>query len=610
MRILTAAYWILPSLFCLILYWHGLGAWFRADDFAWLNLSASVDNWRDLWEAIFSFKAQGTIRPLSERGFFILFDKLFGWNALPFRICVFLTQVANLVLISSITTRLTGSRLAGFLAPIFWTANNTLAVVMAWNSAYNQALCAFFLLLAFHFLLKYIETGEPRYNAWQWATFLVGFGALETNAVYPIIAASYTFLCARKYFRRTLPLFIPSLVFVVVHRLTAPPPDLALYVMHFDAAMLRTLGTYWLWSLGPTRLPMYYVFPALAAAAAAVILTAGLLGLVAWQTARKKFLPLFLLLWFVITLAPVLPLRDHITEYYPFIPTIGLCMLGATAFSIRVSLRASAIATVLAAIYLAASIPITHLATKWFYTRSQEARKLVQGVVRARELHPGKAILLDGVNANLFGNAVLDQPFRGLGIQDVYLTPGSESAIGIRPEFGDVADFVLPPDPTLRALNSDKVVVYSVTGERLRNITSSYEQSAPARLARRTPRRVDAGNPLMEHLLGPTWYPRDNTHRWMPGQATVRLGGPRTAAEKLYLTGHCPSAPIQLRVTADGFPLSPGMARSSEFTLEFAFPPSLVGKESVELSISVNRTIRPPSDGRELGLAFGIFEVR
>ena len=41
------------------------------------------------------------------------------------------------------------------------------------------------------FLLRYVESGNPRYNLCQWIAFLLGFGALETNIVYPALAAAY-----------------------------------------------------------------------------------------------------------------------------------------------------------------------------------------------------------------------------------------------------------------------------------------------------------------------------------------------------------------------------------------------------------------------------------
>ena len=90
-------YWLVPPVWCLALYWQGLFTWFQADDFAWLNLQ--VHSWNDLWKALFTPQAQGTVRIWSERLFFIVFKVLFGIHAAPFRIWVFLTQIANLLLI-------------------------------------------------------------------------------------------------------------------------------------------------------------------------------------------------------------------------------------------------------------------------------------------------------------------------------------------------------------------------------------------------------------------------------------------------------------------------------------------------------------------------------
>ena len=154
------AYWTIPSLLCLALYWLGLKSWFFQDDFAWLNLSQTIYSPDTFWKAMFAPMAQGTIRPWSERGFFLLFYSLFGLEALPFRIWVFLTQFANLVLLTSLTCRITKSRLAGFLAPILWLANSALSTPMTWTSSYNQVLCAFFLLLAFRLFVEYTETGK------------------------------------------------------------------------------------------------------------------------------------------------------------------------------------------------------------------------------------------------------------------------------------------------------------------------------------------------------------------------------------------------------------------------------------------------------------------
>ncbi|MEP6717354.1 MAG: hypothetical protein ABJC09_17420, partial [Terriglobia bacterium] len=148
-----------PVVFLLVLYQEGLRTWFVADDFAWLGLLRQVHSFRDLLRALFEPAAQGTIRPWSERGFFLLFESLFGLDPLPFRVMVFATMAANLWLLGWIMRMITGSRLAGLVAQICWVASASLATIMSWTSAYNEALCAFFLLLALALFCRFAEKG-------------------------------------------------------------------------------------------------------------------------------------------------------------------------------------------------------------------------------------------------------------------------------------------------------------------------------------------------------------------------------------------------------------------------------------------------------------------
>src|SRR5258708_40040175 len=82
-------YWVLPPLVSVILYWACLTTWFRSDDFAWLAFHQHLSGWRELLSALFAPAAQGTIRPWSERLFFLAGFRLFGLHALPFHIVLF-----------------------------------------------------------------------------------------------------------------------------------------------------------------------------------------------------------------------------------------------------------------------------------------------------------------------------------------------------------------------------------------------------------------------------------------------------------------------------------------------------------------------------------------
>jgi hypothetical protein len=619
-RVVQVGYWTIPSLLCLAIYWFGLRAWFQQDDFAWLRLDEQLRNTGNLWALLFEPRAQGTIRPLSERAFFLVFYRLFGLDALPFRIVVFLTQFANLVLLSSIAWRLTRSRAAGFLAPVLWVANSSLATVMSWTSAYNQVLCAFFLLAAFWSLLLYVETGKRRYLALQWGMFLLGFGALEINVVYPAIAAAFVFLTARKYLRSTLFLFLPSLIYAFVHFHYAPTPVSGPYRMHWDLSMFRSLRRYWAWAMGPLRLDVAGInLPHELVALATLVLTAGILGFVLVQIRKKDRLPAFLLLWFLLLLAPVLPLREHLSDHYLTMPTIGLAVLAACGLVEAWKSRwfVKTVAVSMAVLYLASSVAVGRAVTQWRYQRSRVSRNLVMGLVRAHELHPDQVILLTGVSSDLFWSTFLDKAPR-LVVPDVYLTPGSEEVIQAHPELGGVADYLLSSPVVIRALEEYRAQVYDAGGDRLRNVTTSFQKTARARWGQEELGwRVDVGNPLFSNQLGPTWYPIDNAVRWMPKRATVVLRGPAAAGARLFLTGYCSApvvktAPLKLAVSVDGAAVGQGVVTKPEaaFELSFPVPPQAVGKSKIEVAIELDRTFRLPSDGRELGLTFGTISIR
>ena len=618
-RLASAACWIVPPLFCLWVYWLGLKTWFYQDDFAWLHLRLEIPERLSLWSALFSPMAQGTIRPWSERAFFMGFSSVFGLEALPFRLWVFLTQCGSLILLNSLTRKLSGSRLAGLLAPVLWTAHSALATPLAWTSAYNQVLSGCFLLGALYLLVRFVETGRVRYFAAQWAVFLLGLGAHEVNVVYPALAGAYTLLAARRHFFKTLPMLIPAAAYVWLHYHAAPPAVSGTYGLYLDAAMLATLWRYWQWALGPAMLEQAALLPRWVAPAGTALLSVSLLAFALWKLGRRRWTAVFPLAWFVITLAPVLPLREHLTDYYLTVPLAGLAMLGgwglAEAASRQWPWRAAA--ALLAGIYLLSCLPQARAWTRFRFERSREVRTLVLGVGRAHQLHPGKAILLAGVSDDLFWRGVFDLPFRLVGNPEVYLTPESQATIQAHPEFGEVSDYVLPGKVALEALDRGEVLVYQVGPARLRNATGWYREVARRLWTAEEPRWVVAGNRLFARQLGPEWGDVERGFRWMPREATVRLGGPVRPGQRLVLRGYCPAGllaqgPARLAVYAGGQPLGAAELRQPEAHFEAAFPlpDTLVGSPLMTITLELDRTFTPPAETRRLGLVFGTFRVQ
>ena len=95
------------------------------------------------------------------------------------------------------------------------------------------------------------------------------------------------------------------------------------------------------------------------------------------------------------------------------------------------------------------------------------------------------------------------------------------------------------------------------------------------------------------------------------------MGAPTRRGQALYLHGNCTDdqlrqGPLDIVVSVDGRPLAPAVVRPGEtaFDLVFPLPDAAVGRQEMRVSIEVARTVRPPSDARDLGVAFGTFAVR
>jgi hypothetical protein len=601
--------WALPPLFVLWVYWSGLRAWFVADDFVWLGLLNGVHGVSDLWPAIFQPTIQGTLRPWSDRVFFLVFRALFDMDGFPYHAWIFATQMAAAALMMSIVRRLTKSDAAAFAAPIFWTGNAVLVMTMAWACLYKDVLCTFTLLLAFHFLLRYIETGRDRYNLYQWIVFILGFGVMETNVVYPAIAIGYTFLCARPYLRKTLPLLAPSAAYLALSAIFVKKPASGPYRMHFGWNVAQRLYEYGIVALKPdARAGEAWTKLAIPLALA--------LGIVAYLIARWRRgdrLPAVFLLWFFVTVAPVLPLRDQFQTYYLTVAAAGLAMLAGHAIGTawrtnRLPWRALAIA--LALVFLIPSVRLARYHAHAWRLRGLHAESTVLGVAETREKHPGQTIVLDRVSTQLFWDIFPDRAFRAVDVTGVYLSPETASTIGhLRPQ----------PAPAEYALSRaamrdpERIIVYDASGIPLRETTRAYFD----RLADTSefPTRIELDSPLASPFLSGAWHEPEVGHRWMGKQASLRLAPPRSANRQLRVFAHCPenvaaAGPVILDVTINGTAMPPATLRVGDVDLLFPLPAGAEAKPALDVTLAVRHTIHPATDDRELGLPIRVVELR
>ena len=221
---------------------------------------------------------------------------LFGLDATPFRIVIFATQFANLALVAAIGTRLTGRRAAGFWAAVFWVVNGALVEPLGWVCVYNQVMCAFFLLLAFYFLLRSVEADRGRGRTPRETLRDPSVDGLPGRLRSPGIERGLPGPGCRLYLPVRPPEIPPHAA--DVRRVGAvrpgPQPRGALsedgrlrHALHRRHAC-ASLGTYWTWSVGPIFQRTPFAVPPWLVPAGVAIVSLGLLAFLARQLAGRR----------------------------------------------------------------------------------------------------------------------------------------------------------------------------------------------------------------------------------------------------------------------------------------------------------------------------------
>ncbi len=599
------------------MYWPVWDVWFRADDFAWLGLRLPVKDFPTLMKALFQPMAQGTVRFLSERVFFLAFSSIFGNDPVPMRVFVFALQVANIALLGRLTWRLSGSLVTAALVPSLWLLNPGVAVSMAWLSTWNQLLVVFFLLAA---LVSFIER-----RRWLcWASFLLGFGALEVNIVFPALLLVTVWLYERDRLREVWPFFLPALIFVGLHLFVIPKNKLdPTYQLFLDADLPRRLSRYWKWGLGFWRYVVFFGAPVSWERIGSPALTVLGLGAVGWgfRNLRRQLpggrLALFGLAWFLGLLLPVLPLKNHFSDYYLASASVGMAMILSTAVveAWKWQRAAGMAATLAVAVMAFVSWEVHGATVEWYQSHSEATHRLVRGVVEARRLHPDDVILVDGVDNVLFWDGILDDPFRTYLVFDVFLTPGSERRLARSTAGEDLAPYIFPPEDTRFLLEHEAVQIYRVGPGALRNVTRSYHSEQDGLLASGTPRFLDVAKAAYRDLLVAGWHPVNNRARWSEGNSEFRIGGPTKPGQSLWMTGYVPESvvaegPQVMTVTMNGQKLPPVTFAEGNVPFEVAVPLPEGVNGTPELRVQLGFSQKAMIGGREHALIFRRLSVR
>lgn len=559
--------------------------------------------------------AQGTWRPLSERAQFMILPALFGLSATPHHILAFLTQFLNLLLLNNIVRRLSGNQWAGFAAAMLWAVNASLALPIGWPSAYSQIMSGLFLLTAFWLWIRYTETGNPRYQWAQWAVFLSGFLVQELNVVYPAIACFHAMLFAPRYVKKTLGLFVATIAYAIWHNRFAPKGHQGIYGLNIDTSIFTTLLKYTSMAIWPRNTEWFLHLDLRLRQPILAFLGFAILTLLAWAFLKKDKAILFGFALYLIILSPFLLLPNHVSDYYLSVPTAGLAMAFGCGLAAvwRKSVWMRMVALLFLGVYAIAGARLAYVITQGNREGSNHLRSMVLGVQQISQKHPGKTIVLEGINENLFIEGVYHNCFALVSAARVYLTKDNANQLKPYREMKELSDLTLPTEDFELGIRADTLVVFKYEKDRLRNTTLGYQATLSPR-SNAPPKRVVVALPYFAYLLSKDWYTAEDGYRWMPKSAEVTIGGPSSAKEMLQVKGFCGAAqlrngPILLSVEVNKVAMQDTEIKDCSQPLLLKFPlQAFAGQQQLKVVFRVNKTNRIEPDIRDLGIA--IQEVR
>lgn len=451
-----------------ILYWPALDSAYRLDDFAWLSLRNTIASGRGIWWALFSPQAQGTIRPLGERLWFLLSSSLFGLNSVPLHVLALCTQIANVFLLADTGRRLTDSRAAGALAAILWVINDALVDPLVWASAYNEVLYTFWMLAAFNAFLRNFEAPKRSWVVVQSIALVLALGTVELAVMFPAIVAAYVILFDKKRWKNILPSSIIAAVYVVIHLWAVALPKEGAYKISWGWGVIQNLLHRWATVLGPEEFGRLHQTNFWMTRLATIAISAAILVWTAISLRSRRREPLFCLAWFVILLIPTLPLQDRFILYYPFLPSIGLAWLAGDALVRAASWPARSIAIACAVMYAACQIPSTIFVRDWDREQSanvvaREAHLLV-AVRDIRRMQPSGPVFLTGLDWEQFWWGICYGELTRKGFADLHVLPDANAqAMMIPPkEWCFTPDFQPSREEADRVLRQGRAKIYDV----------------------------------------------------------------------------------------------------------------------------------------------------
>ena len=329
---------------------HGgaLTGFFAADDIDFLSRALGLD--RTPW---------GWARPLPGVLRWRWFTAWFGVHPFPHLALAWLLHVGSALLVARVVIRSGLGRNAALIAGVLFAGSSVAYTSTHWASGLGEVMATALALSALALHLECRHGARPAVAWLAGACAVAAVGSKESVLLLPLAILSFERLVSgrgtgRGALREIAGLGGLAAALVVVAWRVSPHVAGEAYALDFSqSALIANLCTYaaWLVRIGdPIRDRASLAQPALLVQGLVVL---ALWGLAAWQERKQAARPVSAgLSWFLLILAPVLPLTGHTYLYYLLTPLAGAA-IAAGALLARLASRWAFAAPILVVALLA-----------------------------------------------------------------------------------------------------------------------------------------------------------------------------------------------------------------------------------------------------------------
>lgn len=411
---------LLIPLAALILYYPVLFTYFSQDDFFHFRVSltdGSLEQFINLF-GFQSFSKRGIAfyRPIFREGLFNIFYSYFDLNPYPFRILQFSLLFFNSILIYRLISKIFDIKYLPFFVAFFYTISAAQVSPLYYLAGGIQVLGATtFLLLTLIFTL--------RNSVLSFATFLLGLASHELVSIAPFLVTAlifirYPFKQALRKLWQILPFFFVVLIYLYLEitRIGFSTEETQYQAVFSFKTALNSYMWYIGWALGLPEMLVDFVFPGFRLNPSLmtywgnyykVIFTSFFISLFLLSSGTiylllrkpkifdKKFL--FFLLWFIISLFPVILLPLHkSTQYLETGLTAFWTVIGLIALNTYRQLKFGGVylaILLISLIILSTTSAILQRTTYWAAERGRYAKQLINHVTTLYPLLPKGAVI-------------------------------------------------------------------------------------------------------------------------------------------------------------------------------------------------------------------------